>query len=63
MIAWTDPDLPHLAEQHRAKLGSSAIAPHVAEARGYRSVTVKAELLRLGFAASLVRIPALLLRG
>src|SRR4051812_21761947 len=61
MIAWTDTDLPHLAEHHRAKLRASAVAPAVALERGYRSVTVRAELRRLGFTDAQSRVPALLL--
>ena len=38
-----------LLPQHVALLRASAISDAVAAARGYRSVTVKAELTRLGF--------------
>lgn len=61
MISQIDADLRHLAEQHRAKLHASAIAPGIARDRGYRSITVKAELRRLGFTESQARVPALLL--
>jgi hypothetical protein len=49
--------LPHHAELLRA----SAISDAVATARGYRSVTKKAELLRLRFSERQARVPALLL--
>ena len=50
-----------LLPQHAALLSASAISPEVAAARGYRSVTVKAELTRLGFSDRQARVPALLL--
>jgi len=50
-----------LLPQHQALIESSAIAPEVAAARGYRSVTTKAEMQRLGFGASQARVPALLI--
>jgi hypothetical protein len=50
-----------LLPQHAALLTASAITDEVAEARGYRSVTVKAELTRLGFSDRQARAPALLL--
>jgi hypothetical protein len=49
--------LPH----HRQLIDDSGITDEVALARGYRSVTTKAELRRLGFAASQCRVPCLLL--
>ena len=58
-----DPDcyglglLPH----HSALLQASAIAPEVAMARGYRSVTTKAELKQLGFPQSQRLAPSLLI--
>jgi hypothetical protein len=50
-----------LLPQHAALLAASGISDDVAEARGYRSVTTKAELMRLGFSASQRRVPALLI--
>jgi hypothetical protein len=50
-----------LLPQHAALLAASAIADGVAVARGYRSVTVRAELGRLGFPPAQRRVPALLL--
>jgi hypothetical protein len=47
--------------QHAALLAASGISDAVAEARGYRSVTTKAELMRLGFSAPQRRVPALLI--
>jgi hypothetical protein len=54
-------ETPSLLPQHQALIDSSAIDPEVAAARGYRSVTTKAELQRLGFSASQTRVPALLI--
>jgi len=51
----------HLLPQHGALLEQSRITPEVAEARGYRSVTIKAELGRLGFGARQQIIPTLLM--
>jgi hypothetical protein len=51
--------LPH----HEQMLAESAIAPEVAAARGYRSVTDPAELRALGFADYQARVPALLVPG
>ena len=50
-----------LLPQHAALLAASAIRDDVAMARGYRSVTVKAELARLGFSSTQARVPALLI--
>jgi hypothetical protein len=50
-----------LLSQHQKLLDESGISEAVAQARGYRSVTTKAELRRLGFAASQCRVPCLLL--
>jgi Domain of unknown function (DUF3854) len=50
-----------LLPQHEALLRDSAIAPAVARDRGYRSVTVRADLHRLGFSARQARVPALLI--
>ena len=51
----------HLSPAHEAMLLESAIAPEVIGARGYRTVTTKAELGRLGFPDRQRRVPALLL--
>lgn len=51
----------HLLDHHRRLIEASAIAPDVATARGYRSVTAKADALRLGFGAAQCNIPALLI--
>jgi hypothetical protein len=48
--------LPH----HRDLIDRSAISPEVALARGYRSVTTRSALLRLGFSERQARVPALL---
>ncbi|MFT4037633.1 MAG: DUF3854 domain-containing protein [Thermomicrobiales bacterium] len=61
MIPGLAADLQHLAEQHREKLHASAVAPAIAMERGYRSMTVRAELRRLGFTENQARVPALLL--
>jgi putative DNA primase/helicase len=56
--------IPHpqpLAPQHQKLLTESAISPEVAHARGYRTVTVKAELKRLGFWHAQCRVPGLLI--
>ncbi len=49
--------LPHHADLLRA----STIAPAVIEARGYRSIDVKARLKALGFTPAQCRVPALLI--
>lgn len=49
--------LPH----HQALIDDSAISDNVAAGRGYRSVTARAELERLGFGCSQCRVPALLI--
>ncbi|HEX5322540.1 MAG TPA: DUF3854 domain-containing protein [Capsulimonadaceae bacterium] len=49
--------LPH----HQAMLEASAISPEIAAQRGYRSITVKAELRRLGFSDSQCLVPTLLI--
>lgn len=51
---------PLLLPQHQALIDGSGIATEVAAAGGYRTVTTKAEMQRLGFSASQVRVPALL---
>ncbi len=48
--------LPH----HKAMLEASAISDEVIKARGYRSVKTAAELKRLGFGASQLSVPTLL---
>jgi hypothetical protein len=50
-----------LLPQHAELVGASAISDSVATVRGYRSVTEKAELRRLGFSENQARVPALLL--
>jgi hypothetical protein len=50
-----------LLPQHAALIRGSAISDEVATARGYRSVTDKAELRSLGFSENQARVPALLL--
>lgn len=55
-----DPPLD-LLPQHRALIEGSAIAPEVAAARPYQSVTDPQRLAALGFAASQCLTPALLL--
>ena len=50
-----------LLPQHLWLIEESAIGPEVAQARGYRSVTTKAELGRLGFGEKQCRVPALLI--
>jgi hypothetical protein len=54
-------DETHLLQQHVELIGHSGISPDVHMARGYRSVTVKAELVRLGFGVNQARVPALLM--
>jgi len=51
---------PLLSPEHQAMLDSSAIRPDVAKARGYRTITSKAEIVGLGFADYQARTPALL---
>jgi len=50
-----------LLTQHASLIAASGIAPDVAEARGYRSVTLKNELARLGFSQSQRLVPTLLI--
>ncbi len=50
-----------LLPQHSSLLQNSAISQEVVSARGYRSVTAKAELRRLGFTDRQCRVPALLI--
>src|SRR5216684_3709175 len=51
---------PTLAPQHQRLLDSSAIAPHVAAARGYRTVTERSEIRELRFSKS-CPLPGLLI--
>jgi putative DNA primase/helicase len=50
-----------LLDHHAEILTAAAISPEVIAARGYRSVTTKAELSRLGFGARQQITPTLLL--
>src|SRR5688500_223591 len=50
-----------LAPHHAALIDASAITPEVAAARGYRTVTSRAELRRRGFSDAQARTPALLI--
>ncbi len=51
-----------LSQAHRTVLEvGSAISPAVIAARGYRTVTVRAELHRLGFSEAQLRVPSLLI--
>jgi len=50
-----------LATHHREHLQGSAISPDVIAERGYRTVTTKAELARLGFGRTQQNVPALLM--
>lgn len=50
-----------LLPQHQALIDASAVSPEVAAARGYRSVTTKADLARLGFGAAQRNVPGLLI--
>ena len=52
-----------LLPQHRALIEGSAITPEVAAERGYRSITVKSDLRRLGFGAFQCNVPGLLHPG
>jgi hypothetical protein len=61
MTVYTDAELLRLAEHHRRRILNASIAPGVALARGYRSITIKADLKRLGFTDPQCRVPALLL--
>ena len=46
---------------HLALITGSGIAPEVARARGYRSITKRSDLRRLGFGDNQCRVPALLI--
>jgi hypothetical protein len=50
-----------LLPQHERLIADSGIAPEVARARGYRSVSTRSELRRLGFGDNQCRVPALLI--
>ncbi len=50
-----------LLPQHQALIDGSAVTPEVAAARGYRSVTRRVELRRLGFSDLQCNVPGLLL--
>lgn len=50
-----------LSPEHVAMLQASAITPEVTQARGYKTVTTKAELRRLGFTDAQTLVPTLLL--
>ena len=52
--------LSHLLPQHVAMLRASAVSEDVAQERGYRSITDKAELARLGFRKYQCVLPGLL---
>jgi len=52
---------PDLLPQHAALIEASSIKPDVASARGYRSVTIKADLKRLGFSDFQRHVPCLLI--
>jgi hypothetical protein len=56
-------DVAHggLSESHRQLLEASGISADVSAARGYRTLTSRAELGRLGFGRSQQRTPALLI--
>jgi len=57
-----EPDYgPDLLPQHARRLAESGISPKVAKERGYRSITKKADLIRLGFSPRQSRVPALLI--
>ncbi len=49
--------LPH----HQALIEESGISSDIARARGYRSISAKAELARLGFGRNQCQVPALLI--
>jgi hypothetical protein len=50
-----------LLKQHQELIECSAISSDIAHARGYRSVTIRAELERLGFGRAQQQVPALLI--
>ena len=54
--------IDQLSSEHRYALEQgSAISPEVIAARGYRTITARTELRRLGFSEAQSRVPALLL--
>src|SRR5947207_9679006 len=52
---------PQLLPQHAELITASGISAEVAQERGYRSVSTKAELKELGFGEAQRRTPALLI--
>ncbi|HEX7312315.1 MAG TPA: DUF3854 domain-containing protein [Pyrinomonadaceae bacterium] len=50
-----------LLKHHAERVSASSISDEVAEARGYRTVSVKSELKALGFGEAQCRVPALLI--
>ncbi len=52
--------VPFLLPHHQAMLDASAIRADVATARGYRTVTAKVDVARLGFGTAQRNVPALL---
>lgn len=52
---------PLLLPQHQELIRASAISDEVADARGYRSMTIKADAGRLGFGGAQQNVPALLI--
>jgi hypothetical protein len=50
-----------LSDPHRKLIAASAISEDVASARGYRTVTTRADLERLGFTRGQQNVPALLI--
>jgi len=55
------PDRAQLLPHHARLIEMSAISASIAKERGYRSVSVKADLRRLGFRDRQCRVPALLI--
>jgi hypothetical protein len=50
-----------LSDAHRQLIQASAVSDEVAHARGYRTVTIRADLERLGFSRAQQNVPALLI--
>jgi hypothetical protein len=61
MTRQTDAQIRRLLTRHARRILNASIAKPVARARGYRSVTTKAELRQLGFTDTQCRVPALVL--
>src|SRR5215203_1835500 len=61
MTRQTDAQIPRLLVRHARRILASSILKRVARERGYRSITIKAELKRLGFADSQCLVPGLLI--